>query len=107
MKKYITIFMLENGYLAQEHTDTGGVFRSVYLKDISIDRLLSFTGDHIAIDHEAVLRSLVGTFDDDLKITAIKAVRNYCIDNKYDAYRGLKDAKDYVESSRPRWASRW
>ena len=79
MKKYITIYMLENGYLAQEHTDTGGVFRSVFLKDISIDRLLSFSHDHQ---------------------TAIKAVRTYIRDNHVDMSDGLKDVKDYVESVR-------
>jgi hypothetical protein len=97
MKKYITIFMLENGYLAQEHTDTGGVFRSVYLKDISIDRLLLLTGDH-----GAVLKAIVMSAE--RKIPAIRAVREYIREQGLvDRSDGLKDVKDYVESIRSDW----
>lgn len=55
------------------------------------------------VDHEKVLRDLVKSFDSDRKISAIKAVRDYCITNNYEKYRGLREAKDYVEGVRADW----
>jgi len=96
MKKYITIYQIDNGYLAQEHTADGDVFRAVYLKDVDLDRLVNMHEDH-----EAMLRSLVMSMPDNGKITAIKAVREYIRTHKLDRSDGLKDVKDYVESIRP------
>lgn len=57
----------------------------------------------VAVDHEKALSTMVMAADSDKKISAIKAVRDYCINHNYDKYRGLRDAKDYVERLRGDW----
>ncbi len=51
--------------------------------------------------HESALKMLVlGFAEGSGKIPAIKAVRQYCSEHKYDKYYGLREAKEYVESLR-------
>jgi ribosomal protein L7/L12 len=95
MKPVAVVFQIDNGYLVVEE-DT---HRSVYLKDFSLNALMSDP----PVDHEVEIARLVSTFPSNNKITAIKATRDYCIKNNYDAYRGLKDAKDHVERLRRDW----
>jgi hypothetical protein len=90
-----TVSQIENGYLVTEYS-TG---RSLYLKDFSIEALMT----DLPVNHEAVLRTLVLGLPNNNKIMAIKTVRDYCINNNYDAYCGLRDAKDYVERIRTDW----
>lgn len=102
MKPYIQIYMIDNGYLAQEMATDGTVYRAVYLKDINMETLLSMA----ATDHEAVLRGIIRSADG--KIAAIKAVRTYIRTNNMDRSDGLKDVKDFVEAVRSDWPiSQW
>lgn len=101
MKEYITIYMIDNGFLAVEKDHDGQPFRSVYLKDINMDQLVGLQ----EVDHEAVLRALIKTADG--KIAAIKAVRTYIRSYGLDRSDGLKDVKDYVEALRSDWPSQW
>lgn len=65
---------------------------------VSVLRALS------GVDHEKALRDLVMAFDGQgNKISAIRAVRNYCVKNNYDKFQGLRDAKEYVEHLRNDW----
>lgn len=94
MKAIAVVFQIDNGFIFVEE-DT---HRTIYVKDFSLDTL-----PDAPVNHEAVLRTLVMSHDSDRKLTAIKLVRDYCIDKNYDAYRGLRDAKDYVERIRTDW----
>lgn len=95
MKALAVVFQIDNGYLLVEE-DT---HRTLYLKDFSFEALTA----NPPVDHERVLREIVFALPNNNKITAIKAVRDYCIKMDYYAYRGLKDAKDYVERIRGDW----
>ena len=95
MKALAVVFQIDNGYLVVEE-DT---HRTLYLKDFSLEALMA----DLPVNHEAVLRELVFALPNNNKIMAIKTVRDYCINKNYDAYRGLRDAKDYVERIRTDW----
>jgi len=95
MKAIAVVFQIDNGYLLVEE-DT---HRTLYLKDFSFEALTA----NPPVDHERVLRELVFSLPNNNKIFAIKTVRDYCINKNYDKYRGLKDAKDYVEQIRGDW----
>lgn len=95
MQAIAVVFKIDNGYLVVEE-DT---HRTVFLKEFSLAALVADP----PVDHEAALRTLVMAEDADRKITAIKAVRDYCIKNNVNWYVGLKDAKDYVERIRTDW----
>jgi len=98
MNPVAVIFKINNGYLVT--TVDGDQGEAVYLKEFSLALLAAAPP---MVDHEAALRVLVFEQDGNAKITAIKAVRDYCINKNYDKYRGLKDAKDYVERIRTDW----
>jgi len=97
MKALAVVFKIDNGYLVVEE-DT---HRTLYLKDFSFEALLADP----PVDHERVLREMVYVLPNINKFIAIKSVRDYCIKNNYDAYSGLRDAKDYVERIRTTWRS--
>jgi len=95
MKTVATVSQIENGFLVTEYS-TG---RSWFLKEFEIEAMTIQP-----VSHETVLRNKVMDMDaEGNKIPAIKMVRDYCINNNYDKYRGLKDAKDFVESLRNDW----
>jgi hypothetical protein len=89
------VFKIDNGFLVVEE----GTHSTIYLKDFSFEALTA----NPPVDHERVLREIVFAIPNNNKILAIKSVRDYCINKNYDAYRGLKDAKDYVERIRTDW----
>lgn len=93
MKTIATISKIMNGFVLT-NKETGEVY---YLKNFEINKLMEANGQFP--DHEKNIKDLVFSFPGQ-KISAIRAVREYCINNNYDKYRGLKDAKDYVESVR-------
>jgi ribosomal protein L7/L12 len=91
---------IENGFILTDE-QSGHMF---YLPVFSVAAMLSeeYPGQHV--DHESALRRMVMDFDlGGGKIPPIKAVRDYCIGNGYDRYRGLKEAKDFVESFDRDW----
>ena len=95
MNPVAVVFKIDNGYLVVDEAAN----RSVYVKEFSLDSLVA----NPPVDHEAVLKTLVFNASSNQKITAIKAVRDYCIKNNVNWYVGLKDAKDYVERIRDDW----
>ena len=101
MKTVATVSQIENGFLVTEY-ETG---RTFYLKEFTMDLLQTVAPK--MVDHEAAIRVIIFGTDGNAKIQAIKAVRDYCINNNYDKYRGLRDAKDYVEAVRNDWYSQW
>ena len=100
MKQFITIYMIDNGYLALENANDGSVFRSVFLEQINMDQLLE-----LQPNNDKILRAIIMSADN--KINAIKAVRNYIRNNGNFRSDGLKDVKDYVELIRSDWTSQW
>ena len=101
MKTVATVSVIENGFLVTEY-ETG---RTFYMKEFTMDLLRDVAPK--MVDHEAAIRVIIFKQDGNQKIQAIKAVRDYCINNNYDKYRGLKDAKDHVEAVRDDWYSQW
>jgi len=94
MNPVAVVFQISNGYLLVE-TDGD---RATYLgEDFDISRI------NVTPNHEAALKTLVFNAPSNNKISAIKAVRDYCIKNNVNWYVGLKDAKDYVERVRTDW----
>lgn len=85
---------IENGYIVTLVPDG----RQYFIEDFDIRTLVSAPS---RADHELTLRKLVGDAPAaGGKIQVIKDVRDYCIKNGYDAYKGLRQAKDFVESLR-------
>lgn len=94
MKTQYIVYSIENGFVIQDSATA----KSYYVPTFDIQAILKATESP---DHEMQLKALVLGFSaEGNKIPAIKAVREYCINNTYDKYRGLKEAKDYVESLR-------
>jgi len=97
MKIVATVYMIENGYLVAEE-ETG---RHFFLPEFDIECM-----NIQPQAHENILRNKIMAMDaPGNKIPAIKMVRDYCVTHNYDRYRGLKDAKDFVESLRNDWSN--
>jgi hypothetical protein len=83
-----TVRSIVNGFIIEANGEEH------YVADFNVNRI---TGSQV--NHEHALRQLVKTFPSGSgKIPPIKAVRQYCSDNNFNKYYGLKDAKDFVES---------
>ena len=92
MSAIAVIRQIANGFIVTNVKD-GTQF---YVENFDINVLVNKD-----VAHEAALRILVNSFSSENgKIPAIKAVRNYCNDNGFNKYIGLRDAKEYVESIR-------
>ncbi len=92
MNYIATVRRIENGFIMEYEG------REHFLSDFNFAAVLEAA---IKPSHDEVVEKLVLSFPEGSgKIPPIKAVREYCIKNDFDKYRGLKEAKDYVESLR-------
>ena len=91
------VIRIANGFLVVDYNSG----EQHYISHFNLEALLLAAATPTEADHELKLRRMVLNFPRAFgKIPAIKAVRQYCSDNKWDKYYGLKDAKDYVEALR-------
>jgi hypothetical protein len=90
------VFKIKNGFLIVDPNDEEG---DSYFVSTFDPAELAKPGTN----HESKILEIIYETPHDKKIAAIKAVRDYCINNKYDKYVGLKDAKDHVEAVRGDW----
>jgi hypothetical protein len=97
MNPVAVVFKINNGFLIVDpNNEANG---SYFVSTFDPAKL-----SKAEVDHEAAVRQIISTFPAmGGKISAIKAVRDYCIEVNYDKYRGLKDAKDHVEYVRGDW----
>ena len=97
MKTVAVVFKINNGFLIVDpnNEEDGSYFVPTF------DPAKLAKAD---TDHETVVRQIIASFPaQGGKISAIKAVRDYCIKVGFDKYIGLKDAKDHVEYVRGDW----
>lgn len=91
------IIRIANGFLVVDY-NTG---EQHYIEHFNLQWLIEGVNKPTDEYHERALRTMVLGFPRGTgKIPAIKAVREYCSENKFDKYYGLRDAKDYVEALR-------
>ncbi len=97
MNPIAVVFKINNGFLIVDpNNEESG---SYFVRDFDPAKIAK-----AEVNHEAAIRTIINSFPaEGGKISAIKAVREYCTNNNYDKYIGLKDAKDKVEHDRSDW----